>query len=523
MKNDQWLQPSSLTKLHQSPDRTSGKVFLIGAGPGDPGLMTVKGTRLLKEADVVVFDRLVDPDILSLIPPTAEPMDVGKLAGHHPVPQEGINQILVDQAMAGKKVVRLKGGDNFLFGRGGEELEALIAHKIPFEVVPGITSALAAPAYAGIPVTHRDYCSSVHVITGHKRQDQPLDIDFGALVRLRGTLVFLMSLATIGDIMLGLMQAGLPPETPAAVIERGTRPDQRKVLAAVGELEQRVKEEAIGSPALIVVGQVCRLSTSMDWFSQLPLKGVRILVTRPKSQAAVFINRLRDLGAAVTALPSIVTQKLDFDLPDFMDFGSILFTSASGVHFFMEQLFAREQDSRALCGLLIVAIGPATAQALHEYGLRANFVPTQYTGGMLASQLLSDPTRNLGRVLITRAKVSDPMLTDVLREASVEYLDLPVYETVRASQASVDPLAFDYVTFTSASCVTHFTESVSDLDALKQVKAVCIGQQTARQAQAFGMQVLVSEASTIDSMVDCLCAQVRLNPNSSESQEDSPC
>ena len=277
-----------------------GKVTLVGAGPGDPGLLTVKGRQAILDAEVVVYDRLVGPEILALMPDSAEQIDVGKKSNCHPVPQWRINEILLEKAQEGKRVVRLKGGDCFLFGRGGEELELLEQHNIPFEVVPGVTSALSVPAYAGIPVTHRDFTSSVHIITGHAKQNGQLNLDFEALVRHRGTLVFLMSVSSTPMILSGLMQAGMAEDMPAAMIERGTLPHQRKLVATVGTLTRRMQEEHITSPAILIVGAVCALSDSFDWFSRTPLHGVTVAVTRPKNRAGTLTDKLRGKMEQVT-------------------------------------------------------------------------------------------------------------------------------------------------------------------------------------------------------------------------------
>ena len=255
-------------------------VTLVGAGPGDAALLTLGGLAALKNADAVVYDRLVDESILDLVPEGAARICVGKEQGHHPVPQDEINAILVRLAREGKRTVRLKGGDGFLFGRGGEECEYLRAHGVPFRVLPGVTSALAAPAFAGIPVTHRDFCSSVHIVTAHARAGKPLSIDFEALVRTKGTLVFLMGLASLEQVMHGLSDAGMSGDTPAAVIENGARGTQRKVIATVRDIAQEVRRREIKSPALIVVGRVCALSDTLDWWTPLPLHGKTVAVTR---------------------------------------------------------------------------------------------------------------------------------------------------------------------------------------------------------------------------------------------------
>lgn len=273
-----------------------GKVWLVGAGPSDRGLFTLKGYEVLKKAEVVVYDALVGQGILNMIPAEAEKINVGKRANCHTMPQEEISRTLVRKAQEGKRVVRLKGGDPFLFGRGGEELELLRAHKIPYEVVPGVTSAVAVPAYNGIPVTHRDYCSSVHIITGHKRKGAGYDIDFEALVRTGGTLVFLMGVAALGEICRGLMEHGMDRDMPAAVLQKGTTAAQKRILATVSVLQEETERQGVETPAIIVVGKVCALAEEFDWYGELPLAGRKILVTRPKELISSMAERLRCQG-----------------------------------------------------------------------------------------------------------------------------------------------------------------------------------------------------------------------------------
>ena len=258
-----------------------GKVWLVGAGPGDIGLFTLKGMEVLSQAEVVVYDSLVGQGVLAKVPSSARLINVGKRADKHTMPQEQINQVLLEEAQKGYRVVRLKGGDPFLFGRGGEELELLTANGIPYEVVPGVTSSIAVPAYNGIPVTHRDFCSSVHIITGHRRAGKEYDIDFQALVNAKGTLVFLMGIAALNDICQGLLNAGMDPEMPAAVLQKGTTSDQKRVVATVATLKEEVERQGIETPAIIVVGKVCRLSEEFGWYERLPLADWKVLVTRP--------------------------------------------------------------------------------------------------------------------------------------------------------------------------------------------------------------------------------------------------
>lgn len=408
-----------------------GKVTLVGAGPGDPGLLTRKGLEALEKADVVVYDRLVSPAILALMPEGAVKINVGKEASRHPVPQEQINRILLEQAQQGHNVVRLKGGDPFLFGRGGEELELLAEHRIPFEEVPGITSAIAAPAYGGIPVTHRDCCSSLHIVTGHQRAGKELAIDFEALVRTGGTLVFLMGVSALPTICAGLLDAGMAPDTPAAVVERGTTPAQRRVSATLAELPRAAEAAAVQSPAVIVVGDVCALADQFDWFDHLPLKGKRVVVTRPRERAGTLSARLRALGADVWEYPCIATVPIppcpdvDGALERLSGYEWLALTSPAGVDAVWACLDGKGLDARALGGLKLAAIGPGTAKALAGHGLRADYVPEVYDAAHLGAGL---PAR--GRVLILRAEEGSPALTEALKGRNIGYDDVACYRTV---------------------------------------------------------------------------------------------
>ena len=481
-----------------------GKVYLVGAGPGDPGLLTWKGRDVLARAQVGVHDRLVSQAILDLIPPEARRIDVGKNAGHHPVPQGEINQILVREALAGHRVVRLKGGDSFLFGRGGEELEQLARLDIPFEVVPGITSALAAPAYAGIPVTHRDYCSSLHIITGHKKADGQLELDYGALVRLQGTLVFLMSVGSLGQIAQGLLAAGMSPDMPCALVENGTLPQQRSFSATLDTVAQVARDQEVRSPAVFLVGRVASLARQFHWFDRLPLKGKRLLVTRPREESSALALRLQELGAQVDRLPAIRLEGLDFQLPPLDSFDVVALTSATGVRYFLEGLLARGLDARALGGKRLAAVGNQTAAALSRFGLRADFVPTEYNGAAMARQMVEQGFLcPQDRVLVARAQSASPGLTDGLRQLGVAFCEIATYRTALTEERLADPSLYDAVLFTSASTVEGFARACPGAD-LSQVKALCIGPQTAQRAQALSMQTQVAPQATIQSMIETL-------------------
>ena len=490
----------------------TGKVTLVGAGPGGRELLTLAGAAAIEKADAVVFDRLVNEDILGLIPETAVRVNVGKENNHHPVPQDQINEILVRLAKEGKNVVRLKGGDCYLFGRGGEECEYLLENGVPFQVIPGVTSALAAPAFAGIPVTHRDFCSSVHIITAHARAGKPLQIDFDSLVKAGGTLVFLMGLTALEQVMAGLLAAHIAPDMPAAVIENGTRGNQRKVVATVSDLAPQVRAAALKSPALIIVGKVCTLSDKLDWFTSLPLHGKTVVVTRPRERAGTLAARLRELGANVIEAPCIETverenvQPLADALRQKHDWA--VFTSPAGVHATVHALAKLGRDLRALYGMKLAAIGRGTADALAGYGLTADLIPAQYDGEHLADALTAAMPQG-GAALLLRAAAGGQILPEKLKAAGMYVTDVPLYDTeyrcAKADElrAMLEQGAVDVVTFTSMSTVEGFVQAVGVAD-YTGFTALCIGEQTAQAARKYGMKVRVAQNATIDAMIDQL-------------------
>lgn len=487
----------------------SGKVILVGAGPGDPGLLTRKGFNALKSADVVVYDRLVSPAILAFIPEKAEKIDVGKQASNHPVPQEEINRILLNKAAQGKVVVRLKGGDPFLFGRGGEELELLAQNKIPFEEVPGVTSAIAVPAYAGIPVTHRDFCSSLHIVTGHQRSGRELKIDFEALVRTRGTLVFLMGVGALPGICAGLLRAGMPADTPAAVVEQGTTTAQRRVSAPLSALPTAAEKAGVSSPAVIVVGKVCTLAEEFDWFGRLPLKGCTVIVTRPKERSGTLSARLRALGADVWEYPCIQTvpivpcPAMAQAVEQIGTYEWLVFTSAAGADTLWDWLDREEKDVRILGNVRLAAIGPGTARALAARGLRTSYLPAVYDAVHLGEGLPA-----AGRVLLLRAEEGSQALTQALERRNIAYDDVACYRTVYENPRSqqlremVESGGADLVTFTSASTVKGFVASVGEDTDFSRLIGICIGEQTAAEAKKYGIQVRVAKQATMDALVD---------------------
>ena len=540
----------------------AGKVWLVGAGPGDLGLFTIKGLEVLQKAEVVVYDALIGDAVLTLIPDRAEKINVGKRAGNHRMTQEQINLTLLEQAQAGKRVVRLKGGDPFLFGRGGEELELLAENGIPYEIVPGVTSAFAVPAYNGIPVTHRDFTSSVHIITGHRRSSanthsigraeasrnmntagsagslsdsDGLGIDYEALVRTKGTLIFLMGLSTLPVIMRGLLDAGISPETPAAVLERGTTAGQRRVLATVSTLEEETDRARIKAPAIIVVGEVCRLAESFAWAEKRPLAGRKILLTRPKELISEMAGRLRRMGAEVLEMPAIETVPIQPNpaLEDCFQkdpkgaayaqktagrIDWMVFTSPAGVRIFMDW-FLPDHDIRDLAGIRIAAIGEGSAKKLRQYGIRCDFVPTVYDGETLGRELAQEIRQEREahndlpvpvRVLIPRAAIGSRELVEELEKAEdIEILDIPTYTTEYVTKSIVDAREqiengeIHYAVFTSASTVRGFSAVMEGAD-LSRIKAVCIGRQTRAAAQAQGMETWMAEKATLDALLDAV-------------------
>ena len=504
---------------HTEKER-KGKVWLAGAGPGDASLLTLKAARLIEKADVIVYDALISAETLSRIPENKEVIYVGKHAGDHPVPQEEINRILVREAEKGKQVLRLKGGDPFVFGRGGEELELLIRKGIPFEIVPGVTSAAAVPAYAGIPVTHRDYASSFHVITGHARKGGRVDLDFPALVRLKGTLVFLMGLSAMRFLLNGLTEAGMDPDTPAAVLENGTCAGQRRVTATVGTLKEASDRAGIKTPAIIVVGKVCALSSQMHWAEERVFGGRQFLVTRPRQSSSSLAERLRDLGAQVIEMPAIRTEPIcpNRRLREALEtFGThadqewLVFTSPAGADLFFDQLMELGMDLRSLFArgaeVRIAAIGSGTAAALRKRGLIPDLVPRVYSAAALG-EALAETAAEGSRITVARAEKGSEELLPPLLRAGLDVDDIPLYRTLYEThpllkdriRELLEQGRIDAVTFTSASTVRGFTGALECAD-YTGIRAVCIGEQTAAEAAKYGMQIQVSDQASMDAMV----------------------
>ncbi len=436
---------------------SGGIVHLVGAGPGDPGLFTGRAFELLVAADTILYDRLIPTSVLDHARDDAELIYVGKEGRGPQMPQEQIDRLLVEHASAGKRVVRLKGGDPFVFGRGGEEALVLRAAGIPFEIVPGVTSGIAAPAYAGIPVTHRDHASAVALITGHEDPDKPESaIDWPALAAFPGTLVFYMGVKQLPRIAEQLIAGGRAADEPAAVIERGTLPGQRTVVATLSTLAEQAAAAEIRPPSITVVGAVVALrEQGLRWFEERPLAGRSVAVTRAREQSSRLAARLRALGAEVVETPAIRIVPLDGPVPDPSHYDLICLTSPNGVQLLFERLAGAGLDARALHGARVAAIGPATMRALRAHGVLADVMPERAVAEALVEALGDVPVR---RALVARAKVARDVLPDALRARGAEVDVLELYETV-AEPLSGEQLdaarAADYITFTSASTVAN--------------------------------------------------------------------
>ena len=497
---------------------SAGTVYLVGAGPGDPGLMTVRSLELIASADVVFYDRLIPPGALAGAREDAELVYVGKQPGVPSVPQEEIGERLIEAAREGKSVVRLKGGDPFVFGRGGEEGEALREAGIEFEVVPGITAGVAATAYAGIPVTHRDDASAVAFVTGHEDPEKTESaLDWEALARFPGTLVFYMGVKRLEENAAALIAAGRNADEPAAAIERGTMAGQRTVEATLGTIAEAVERERVKAPALIVVGAVARRREQLGWLERRPLHGRRVVVTRARAQASGLAATLRGLGADVVELPAIRIEPRIDDAEVQKVAGAlgvyelICLTSPNGVRLLFEAMENAGVDARALAGVTVAAIGPGTARALAERGVLADVVPERFVAEGLIEALEDEEVAG-ARVLVARAAEARDVLPDALRERGAEVDLVPLYETVRETPEPSEverAQAADYITFTSSSTVTNLVEALGDRFP-NSARIVSIGPVTSETARAAGLEVDVeAERHDIDGLLAALLDDVR--------------
>ena len=507
----------------QRPEAESAKpatVHLVGAGPGDAGLLTLRAAQLIASADLVALDALVSREIAAMIPKTTEVVYVGKRASAHTLPQDKINQLLVDEARKGRRVVRLKGGDPFVFGRGGEEAEELVAAGIPVEIVPGISSAIAGPAYAGIPVTHRSHATSLTLVTGHEADDST-GIKWPALAQLDGTIVFMMGFANLPVIVQKLTEHGMPSDRPVAVISKATRPDQRTVAGTLRSIESLVAQANLATPAIIVVGEVVRMHDVINWFESRPLFGKRVIVTRAREQASQLVELFAGSGANVLQFPTIeVTEPPSFDSLDRAITGLydlLVFTSANGVKAFYTRLFAKGKDARTLSNLQVAAVGESTADALRERGIVPDIVPERFLSTALLPLLPQDQKGK--RTAVIRAAEGNDELIDELRRRGGE-VDLCVAYVTRAADYDIEELreliasdSIDVVTFTSGSTVDNFFGKLSSVERdrlLAKARVASIGPTTTAAIRKYGRGPdIEAAAATVQALHDAVLADRR--------------
>jgi uroporphyrinogen III methyltransferase/synthase len=498
-----------------------GKVYLVGAGPGDPGLLTLRGKEVLERAEVVVFDYLANEELLKFAPPGAERIYVGKKGGDHTLGQEAINALLVEKGRE-NIVVRLKGGDPFVFGRGGEEAQALVQNGIAFEAVPGISAAVAVPAYAGIPLSHRDFTATIAFVTGHERADKDghgSKIAWDRISTGAGTLVFFMGVKNLPEICRNLVENGRSAQTPAALIRWGTTPMQQTITGTLSDIVDKAAAAGLKPPAMIVVGEVVKCREDLNWFESRPLFGRSILITRAREQASDFKALLEDLGARCIEFPTIGIcapeswEPLDSAILNLAHYDWLIFTSVNGVRYFMERLRSAGRDARDLKGIRIAAIGPKTAETLESVLLRPDLVPSEYRAEGLLDALGELGVRGK-RFLMARAAVAREILPEKLREAGAVVDVVPAYRTV-LPQHDADKIGtllrngeIDCLTFTSSSTVSNFFALIPREDLMccaDRTAVACIGPITAETASKFGLQTSIMPSEyTIRGLVDSI-------------------
>jgi uroporphyrinogen III methyltransferase/synthase len=504
---------------------TNGKTYLVGAGPGDPGLITIKGLDCIRNADVLIYDFLASPQFLKHARENAEIIYVGKKGGDHTLSQERINALIVEKAREGLNVVRLKGGDPFIFGRGGEEAEALIDAEIPFEIVPGVTSAIAAPTYAGIPLTHRKITSTVAFVTGHEDPTKgESSIDWAAIASGIGTIVFLMGVKNLPHITRQLVNHGMKPDTPVALIRWGTTPRQVTVTGTLDTIVEHVKAVGLKPPAIIVVGHVVEFRERMKWFENRPLMGKKIVVTRAREQASELVQILTDLGAECLECPTIKVRPPEDEMPlekaieALSRYDWLVFTSVNGVNFFFDRLFQKGLDVRALSNLHTAVIGPATEKRLFDFGLKSDIVPESYRAESVIDAFRSENIKGK-KILLPRAKEARPILPVELTKMGAVVDEIAAYCT-HAVQDNIEDLlseledgAIDVITFTSSSTVTNFKALLPPdrfENLMQNVFIASIGPITADTAKKLGFNVhIVAESFTINGL--CQAIQQHFN------------
>jgi len=514
--------------VKDASEKRVGKVYLVGAGPGDPGLLTLKGDAILKIADVVLYDYLANTELLLHTRPEAERIYVGFHAEER-MSQEAINQLLVERARQGKTVCRLKGGDPFVFARGGEEAEHLAASGIPWEVVPGVSAGTAVPAYAGIPLTHRHLSSSVLFVTGHEDPGKPRgpDVDWEKIAHGASTLVFFMGVKTLPQIAENLIRAGRPFSTPVAVIRWGTKGEQQTVTGTLATIVERARAAGVKPPALTVVGDVIRLREKLQWFERLPLFGQRVLITRPREQADELVAPLRALGAETLELPAIAIEDpedwspLDKAIRNLRRYKWVIFTSANGVRKFLGRMAATGNDVRSMSAAKLCAIGPATAAELRKYCLTVDVMPTKYVAEGVVKALAKTPLRGR-RVLIPRARVARDLLPDALRKrgATVDVVEayrsvLPP-ESIERARVIFERHKPTVIVFTSSSAVSNLFRLLPSEETavrLRDVQIASIGPITSRTVREHGLKVAIEPRQyTIPALVRAIADSLRKTP-----------
>lgn len=502
---------------------SNGTVFLVGAGPGDPGLLTLRAAAALAHAEVLLYDALASDATVAMAPAACERIFVGKRGGNHAMPQDEIEALMVRKAREGKVVVRLKGGDPLVFGRGGEEAQTLHAHDIPFEIVPGISSAIAAPAYAGIPVTHREYNTAFTIATGHEDPTKPEStIDWAKLADPHRTLVLLMAMGNLDSISGRLMEHGLDADTPVAVIQDGTRPSQRTAVGTLGTIASIVRDTGLKAPAIVVVGEVVNLRDELRWFDRTPLFGKRVLITRPAHQADAFARTLYARGvepilaSTIAIVPPDDVHPAHRAIDELASYGWLVFTSQNGVDAFFDRLSSLDTDARYIGSTKVAAIGSKTAERLREHGVRADLVPSAYVSEEVARALI-EASRDGERILIYRAQEARDVLPQMLEDAGRAPTVVAAYKTI----FDVDPNfgekvdRADVLTFTSASTVRGFVELLGGNDAAVAAArgklVACIGPITAEAADSAGLHVdVVADVYTTEGLLDALEAHLSL-------------
>lgn len=501
--------------------KATGIVYLVGAGPGDAGLMTLRGAELLSRADVVVYDALVNPDLLRLAPKSAEVIYGGKRSKDHAIPQVDLNQLLVSKAREGKCVVRLKGGDPYIFGRGGEEAEELAAAQIPFEVVPGISSVVAAPNYAGIPLTHRALCSSYTVITGHEDPSkEESNIDWAQVAKAPGTKVILMGTERIRKIAEALVAHGMTEKTPVAMVRWGTTGRQQSIEGTLATIGDVAEQNQFAPPSVTIIGDVVNLRGKLNWFERRPLFGRRIVVTRTREQASQLARRLWDLGAEVLEIPTIkiVPPENKMDLKDALlslhEYDWVVFTSPNGVTSFFDYFFKAFDDMRDIGGVRIAAVGPATAEKLKELHLKVDLMPDEYVAGKIAKAFESYQSIENLRILLMRAEVANRELPKALEKLGAIVDDVACYQTVPETEdvngaaAKLLETGADWITFTSSSTVEHF-HARFDLPKLvgkfPRLKLASIGPETSKAIKGLKLApALEARTHTVGGLVEAI-------------------